>query len=53
MTVVRAPGPPKEACRITICTSAEVPFVKTLSEGSIIINHAVPQPEGGEEPERA
>ena len=36
MTVLRAPGPPNEACRIVICTSAEVPFVKTLVKSSSI-----------------
>lgn len=39
MTVLRAPGPPNEACRIAICTSAEVPFVKTLVKGSITMNY--------------
>src|SRR6266404_1898467 len=30
MAVHRLTGPEKAACRIEICTSAEVPFVKTL-----------------------
>ena len=45
MTVLRVPGPPNEACRITICTSAEVPFVKTLVKSGITMNnHTALQP---------
>ena len=43
MTVLRAPGPPNEAWRIAICTSADVPFVKTLDKGSIIMNYHTTQ----------
>jgi len=41
ITVFRAPEPPKAACRIAISTSAEVPFVRTLSKaGSIYRYHS-------------